>query len=191
MSDLDPSASSPSADLALIQRPPRVARGPIATIVALAIVAIATIASPSCGPGVDCRDPNNAQNAKCIVQGALVDCTGVSSLSSAIAVVEPIIQNLIASALQPNGTINWPAIEQQIVDLALQYGMCVVAEVWNKYMHGGSGSGSAVGSGTGSGSNLGQPRLAQPSPADFTREFDRIRARVAPGRAFKTSGGQL
>ena len=119
-----------------------------------------------------CQDPKSAQ---CIVEGAVVDCTGVSSLPSAVAVVGPIVEKLIVSATQPDGSINWTAIEPQLVDLALQYGTCTVAEVWNSY-----GSKPA-----------GSERVAHALPAGFAAEFDRIRAKVAPGRKFKTSGTTL
>jgi len=134
-------------------------------------------ALPSCG--ADCKDPKNANSAQCIVEGAVVDCTGVSSLPSAVAVVEPIIVQLITSARQPDGSINWVAIEQQIVDLALKYGTCVVAQVWNDLM--GKINPSIAGSGAAD---------LKLSPADLKTEFDRIRARVAPGRTFAIPGGK-
>jgi hypothetical protein len=131
---------------------------------------------PSCAE--DCQNPQNTMSAKCIVSGSVVDCTGVSSLQTAVTVVEPIVVKLITSpsAQQPDGSINWPAIEQQIVNLALQYGACVVAEVWNDLM-GNSPQALAV---TG-------PRL---SSNDLKKAFENIRARIAPGRTFIVGGGQ-
>ena len=145
----------------------------------IAIVVTLGIVQTSCG--ANCQDPKNAQSAACVVEGAAVDCTGVASLASTVAVVRPIVEKLIASATQPDGTIKWSSIEQQIVDLALQYGTCVIAEIWNAYT-----SGTALGSG--SAATLARTRI---SPADFAAEFDRIRARVAPGRTFRTSGAPL
>jgi len=55
----------------------------------------------------------------------------------------------------------------------------VIAEIWNNYM-----SGSSAGSG------LMLAKVARPA-AELAAEFDRIRARVAPGRQFKTSHGTL
>jgi len=140
------------------------------------IVFLVLIAQLSCASTTaTCQDPKNAQSAACIVEGSVVDCTGVSSLPSAVAVVEPIVQKLILSAMQPNGTVNWTAIEPQLIDLALQYGTCTVAEVWNSY--GSEPAGSA--------------RVARALPAGFAAEFDRIRAKVSPGRKFKTNVGTL
>ena len=161
----------------------------------VAVVATLVITQPSCGTAANCQDPKNAQSAACVVKGAIVDCTGVSSLPSAVAVVTPIIERLIVSATQSDGSIQWSSIEQQIIDLALQYGTCVIAEIWNGLMNhggGGSGSGSAIASGSGSGASAGSA-LARPRPssADLAKEFDRIRARVSPGRQFKISGGKL
>ncbi len=169
---------------ATLTRPPA-ASSPVAAIASLLVVLVALGTLPSCN--TNCQDPKNASSAQCIVSGAVVDCTGVSSLPSAVTVVKPIITKLIASAQQPDGSINWSSIEQQIVDLALQYGACVVAEVWSDLM--GSGTLVAVGS-AGSGSAAAGSAAALPSPDDLKKEFDRIRARVAPGRTFAVGGGR-
>lgn len=141
-------------------------------------VAVAVIAS-SCSGGINCRDPQNAQSAKCVVEGALVDCTGISSLPTAIAVAEPVVEKLFQSAKQADGSIAFSSIESQLVALALQYGPCVIAEIWNHYT-GGAPAGSGM-----------TARTAVANKADFAAEFDRIRTRVAPGYKFKTSGGTL
>src|ERR1700751_3635472 len=135
------------------------------------LVAGALCALPSCVE--DCQIPQNAMSAKCIVSGSVVDCTGVSSLQTAVTVFEPIIAKLITSpeAQLPDGSINWSSIEQQIVNLALQYGACVVAEVWNDLV----GNGAHV--------------LAVRAP-QLKKEFERIRARIAPGRTFIVGNGQ-
>jgi hypothetical protein len=167
------------------------------------VVAVAIgILQLSCGSAANCQDPKNAQSAACVIEGAVVDCTGVSSLASAVAVVQPIVDKLLVSAVQLDGTIAWAGIEGQIISLALQYGTCVIAEIWNFYINGGplpgsgsgSGSGSAVGSGSGSATPpppTGLLAKAKVSSADFTAEFNRIRAQTAPGRSFKTRGGTL
>lgn len=147
------------------------------------------ITSLSCGS--NCKDPQNAMNAQCVVDGAVVDCTGVSSIATAIPVVQPILDGLLASALQPDGTIAWALIVPQLVTLAFQYGMCVVAEIWNAYVNG-----IAPGAGSGSGSAI-EPNIVRPSflarvkisPATFAAAFDQIRAQVAPGRKFKVRSG--
>ena len=156
-----------------------------------------TVGIPSLSCGSNCKDPQNAMSAQCVVEGAVVDCTGVSSISSAVSIVQPILDGLLASALQPDGTISWVLIGPQIITLAFQYGMCVISEIWNAYMNGvapGSGSGSA---GSGSAGSGAEPSIVRPSflarvkltPADFAAEFDQIRSQVAPGRKFKVRGG--
>jgi hypothetical protein len=150
-------------------RSPQVAAASL-LLVLLSLSGLCTLSS--CGP--NCQDPKNAGSTTCVVSGAVVDCTGVSSLSTAVAVVEPIVEKLIGTARQPDGSVNWASIEQQIVDLALQYGACVVAEVWNDLM--GKGT-RAVAAGTS-------------APDDLKNEFERIRARVAPGRTFAVGAGR-
>lgn len=164
---------------------PQISRAPqLATSALLvAVVVVLAIAPTSCGSSLNCQDPKNVGSVACVVEGAVVDCTGVSSLPSAVAVVKPVVEKLVASALQPDGTIKWSSIEQPIVDLALQYGMCVVAEVWNHLM-----TPSPVVAGSGSALVM-RGTSASASSASFTEEFNRLRARVAPGRQFKTSGG--
>jgi len=168
------------AYLATLGTAPQISKVPqiVASSAITALVVALCITQPSCG-AANCQDPKNAQSTACVVEGAVVDCTGVTSLASTVAVVEPIVGKLITSATQPDGTIAWPSIEQQVIDLALQYGTCVIAEIWNDLTAPkGAGSGSSM---------LARTRL----PADFTAEFDRIRARVAPGRKFKTSRATL
>jgi hypothetical protein len=178
--------------------PPQISRVPQLAASALLVAAVAALAvvPASCTGGLNCKDPKNAQNIGCAIDNAVVDCTGVTSLPSAVTVVTPIVEKLIASALQADGTIKWSAIEPQLIDLALQYGMCVIAEVWNQLMNGGgggsgSGSGSSGGSGSGSGSGSAMVARGALPAASLAEEFNRLRARVAPGRQFKTSKGAL
>lgn len=159
------------------------------------LVVVGGLLELSCG-GADCQNPQNAQSVQCVVENAVIDCTGVSSLSTAVAVVEPIVQNLITSAIQADGSVAWASIETQLVALGFKYGGCVLAEIWDYYIHGilpGSGSGSGSGSGVGSGSGTLAPKnfLARVkiSPLEFTAEFGRLRARFAPGQSFKTTFG--
>lgn len=142
--------------------------------VACLLVALGLCTLPSCG--ANCQDPKNASSSACMVADAAVDCTGVSSLPTAVAVVEPIVVKLIASARNTDGSINWASIEQQLIDLGLQYGMCVVADVWSNLM--GTGSHAVA---------VNDTRLV---PDDLKKEFDRIRARVAPGRTFAVGAGR-
>ena len=158
-------------------------------LIALAIVCGVQL---SCG-SANCQDPKNAQSATCVIESAVVDCTGVSSLASAVTVVEPIVEQLLLSVVQLDGSIAWALIEPQLVVLALQYGTCVIAEIWNFYIHGtlpGSGAGSGSGSAVPPAPTALFAKVKIP-PADFAAEFNRIRAKVAPGHSFKTSGSTL
>jgi uncharacterized membrane protein YgcG len=187
----DPNTSSTSRVPPIVKMPQRMTSAFLFVVVtSLAVVPV------SCGSSTNCQDPKNAGNIGCVIEGAIVDCTGVSSLPSAIAVVTPIVEKLVVSALQPDGSIKWAAIESQLVDIALQYGMCVLAEVWNHLMSGGGGgSGGGPGSGAGSAGSAGSagPRVARKAlpAASLAAEFDRLRGRVAPKRQFKTSKGTL
>jgi len=170
-----------------ISRVPQVA----ASALLIASVVLLAVVPSSCGGSLNCQDPKNAASTACVVEGSLVDCTGVVSLPSAVAVATPVVEKIVASARQPDGTYKWSSsIEQQLVDLALQYGMCVVAEVWNNLTRPtlSAGSGSAGSGSAGSGSAE-VARATPASAAALAEEFDRVRARVAPGRRFKTSGG--
>lgn len=166
-------------------------------IAAVAVVLCAALALPSCN--VNCQDPQNASSTKCTVIGATVDCTGVSSLPTAVAVATPIVTKLIGGARQADGSVNWTSIEQQIVDLGLQYGGCTVAQVWDDLMTNGASASTSTSTSTTTGipatpSTSQTPKIvaAAPSlaPDDLKKEFDRIRARVAPGRTFTVRGGK-
>ena len=158
---------------------PAVVRAPqlaaVATLLLVLLSVSGLCALSSCG-GANCQDPKNASSTACVVEGAIVDCTGVSSLPTAVAAAEPVVVKLIVSAKQADGSINWGGIEQPLVDVALQYGPCVLAEIWSDLM--GNGTRTAV---------AGSPHIA---PDELKTEFDRIRARVAPGRTFNVGAGR-
>lgn len=157
----------------------------------LAALMVTIALSPlACHPSKPCTPTD----VGCIIEGALADCTGVTSVESGVTVAEPIVVGLINSATAADGSISWAGIEGQLISIALQYGPCVLAEIWDGlFGAGGSGSGS------GSGSSVpGKPALARAqlkanlNTASAKAEFDRIRAKVAPGYSFKLrSGGTL
>jgi len=121
----------------------------------------------------------------CVIIGSLVDCTGVNSLDSAVALETPVVIKLINSARNADGSVNWTAIQGQLEQIAWQYGVCVIADIWNTLMNSPSGSG---GSATALQANSSPPL----DPKDLKQEFDRIRAHVMPGYAIKLkSGGTL
>jgi hypothetical protein len=164
--------------------------------VVLIIIAIFAL-SVSCS-GVDCKDPKNASSATCVVENIVVDCTGVSSLPAAVAVVEPIVVNLVETARQADGSINWPAIEPQLVQIALQYGMCVVSEIWQHIINL-TPTPTSIDAGV-TPTPPSDGGVPQSPPTRFKRSidpisaraaFERIRAKVAPHATFATTGGKL
>jgi len=192
MTDAAPDLSTPPSSAPAPVVPPltpgwRSSEAWISLLTIVSLVLVVVTISTSCGSSTNCQDPKSAQSTQCVVEGAVVDCTGVASLTSAVTIVEPIVEQLILSAVQPDGSILWASIESQVVALALQYGGCVIAEIWDYYIHGtpipgiGSGSGAATPA-----SFLARVKIV---PADFTAEFNRIRVKIAPGRSFKTTLG--
>jgi hypothetical protein len=157
-----------------IVRSPQLAAAATILLVLLSVSGLCALSS--CGAAASCQDPKNASSAECAIVDAAVDCTGVSSLPTAVATVEPIVVKLLASAKQADGSINWAGIEGQLVDIALQYGPCVLANVWTNLM--------------GSGAHAVEVAGAKLAPDDLKKEFDRIRARVAPGRTFNVGAGR-
>lgn len=144
----------------------------------LALTALAGLALLLSSCGTDCKDPKNAGNLQCVVKNAVVDCTGVDSLSSAIAVITPIIENGVKVATNPDGSINWTSVENLGLQLAWKYGLCAVAQVWNN-LFGGPAS-----------TNTGMKLVAGRWP-QAKASFDRIRQQVAPGYTVKLTGGAL
>ncbi len=167
------------------------------------LLAVVTLGNSGCKSAQTCSDPKNASSAQCTIVNAIVDCTGIKSLDSVVAEATPKVLGLLAIARNADGSINWPAIESQLLQLAWQYGMCVIAQIWDTYFGQPPSAGSGVppdagvvivDAGVGSGSSTpttpnARPRLADPAAAHA--EFNRIRARVAPGTGFKTKGGTL
>ena len=157
--------------------------GPILLYLGVFSFCIALVAVPSCKPGVNCSDPANALSTSCVAQVA-VDCGG-GSVQGAITQYGPLIEQIFQSARNPDGTINWGAIEMPLAQAALQYGGCVVAQEFDNLMNGlfggGSGSGSAV--------------AATPAPAPLSSTgakdaFAKVKAQAFPGKTFKVKSGQ-
>lgn len=113
----------------------------------------------SCGATVDCKDPANAKNIKCVpaeVETALIDCSK--------AIVTPSTLSDVAQAFAGS---DWT---KSMEDLGIKYGINVascaardVVAVWLSATPApvASGSGSAAGSGS---SAAVQPSTAQPRP---------------------------
>ena len=171
--------------------------GPVLLYFATFLLCIAMVAVPSCS-GTNCSDPKNAGSAECNVINAVVDCTNVSSLATGVAAATPIVEALISGARAADGSINWAGIETELVDVAEKYGMCVVSQIWNDYVNPPTPAPAptpGAGSGSGSAAPLPPAQLAGGKmklvPSDAKAAFNRIRAKVAPGKGFKVAGGTL
>jgi hypothetical protein len=170
----------------------------LALLGALVSVALTPLA---CKTSTSCSDPKNAASAQCNVLNALVDCTGVKTLDATIAEVAPAVISLIGTARNADGSINWPSIEPTLIQLAWKYGMCVIAEIWNDYFGPTSVPIDAgVVADAGSAATPVDAGSAVPVPVPAIKklrvdmqaaqaEFERIRARVAPGTHFKVKTG--
>jgi|SRR5271154_149685 len=156
--------------------------GPILLYTFITGICVALAAVPSCS-SVNCADPNNARNATCIAEQALTDCTGLD-VTSVTAPASTTVRGHIEGARALDGTINWSSIETQLENDVIKFGGCVLANVFSDLIYGvpTSGSGSAVAG----------PGSAAPLPtAGAQAEFTRLRAKIFPGRTFKTAGGVL
>jgi hypothetical protein len=155
--------------------------GPLVLIVCffLGIIALPF----ACKPGVNCADPANAASASCAAQVA-VDCAG-GDVQGAIAKYGPLVEQLIMTARNPDGSINWAAIETQLTIAALQYGACTLAGEFDNLINGVSGAGS--GTGSGSAAKTSTPSVASSGAKDA---FDRVRAKAFPGKTFKLASGR-
>lgn len=143
----------------------------VPSIVVAGLIIGFSLAPLACsGTIINCQDPKNAGSVKCTTVNAVVDCTGISSLSSAVTELGPVFAGIIQSATSSGG-INWGTITGQLEGLASAWGMCIFAQIWSDYFGAGA------------------------KPAELTSDikahFDEIRAKVAPGTAFKVKGGVL
>jgi hypothetical protein len=153
-------------------------------ILAAAMIFVSLAPLACSGTSTQCKDPASPD---CTVLSALVDCTGVKSLDTAVAEATPLVLGLVSSARASDGSINWSSIESRLVQLAWQYGMCVIAEIWNMYFS--SVPPPPVDAGI-DGSAATQLKLST-DPVAAKAAFERIRNRVAPHTSFKTKGGTL
>lgn len=154
----------------------------------------------SSGCKAHCSDPKNAGSTECKVINGIVDCTGVSSLSTAVDELGPIAAGVLSAATGPTGAISWSAAEPQLLQLAWKYGTCALAQVWDDLTgqspNSGQGSASAVVTTAGSnaptskmGVRYGGKVLPKFDAAQMNTEFESIRAKVAPGQSFRIASG--
>ena len=88
------------------------------------IVIAIVCALAACGPGVDCKDPANASTAECSV----IDCTK-GELPQVISEVGPLVGHIIEQHAQPDGKIDWTAIESKLASLGSTYGACILGSL--------------------------------------------------------------
>lgn len=135
------------------------------------------IAIPVSCSGTDCKDPKNATSAACVAKEAAVTCTG-GDVTGAITKYTPAVESIIQSGLNPDGSVNWDSILGKLEKAAIDFGQCVVADVFGKYVF---SKAAPV---------PGKP-ATQPSSAAAREGFDKLRAKIAPGKTFETSSGTL
>ena len=106
-----------------------------------------------------------------------------------IAQYTPAVEDIIAHGLNPDGTLNYATIENDLVTAVAKYGWCVVSAVFNHYMN----PPAVVAVGSGSGSAAMQAKAVKPAPTpDAAKDaFTKLRAKVAPGLKIHTTGGTL
>jgi hypothetical protein len=134
------------------------------------------LAIAGCGAATDCTKPENASSAKCTVINSVLQCTG-AVLPAAEASASKDLNDLLAKARGADGTVDLSTVETQLEDLGIKYGGCVMADLFSRFTSGKVGA-----------SPTGGPNLA---PETAKQEFNLLRARLWPGRAFQTEGGQL
>lgn len=159
----------------------------LAFVLAMAALLIVGFVAVGCG-GVDCKDPAHASDPGCVASGTVSDCTG-GSIAGALAKYGPQVEQDIANAPRDaDGSVNWDAIAGQIETDVASAGMCVISEIFAKYVFQQATGSAATGSGTTTPS-MASAKIVKPD--DAKKEFDRIRAKHAPTTKFVTSKGTL
>lgn len=152
--------------------------GPLFGFLVTFLFCIVIVAIPvSCG-GTDCKDPKNASSAVCVVESTLLECAG-GDVTGVVIAYTPVVEGIIHKGLNPDGSINYSAIEGDLVTAVAKFGWCVVSSVFDHYMNpppAGSGSGMKV-------------TAPGPTPAAAKDAFGKLRAKVAPGLKVHTATG--
>lgn len=147
-----------------------------------------------------CKDPANATEPACVAENVIADCTG-SDVQTVIHNAEPIIAQHIENGIGPDGTLNYSAIEADLVADVIKFGECAVSDVWSKYFStpspvpGPVTPPSPPDAGVGSGSSE-PPRVAAHGhkfvkPESAKAAFDTFRAKHFTKNKIKTSGAVL
>ncbi len=186
------------------------------TTCAFCVVAVIASSASCTSNATDCKDPKNASSVSCQVESDLIDCAG-TDLAGVIATFGPKVVAIIESSRTADGSIDWSAIASRLEQAALQYGTCVVSEVFASYVFAPATPPPVVADAgvtpvpadgppyviiaepgspqnpTGdAGPNLSAHRAAKKSnPAAAKAAFDRLRGKLVPRRIVKTSRGAL
>lgn len=128
-----------------------------------------------------CKDPANANDVSCIAENVIADCTG-SDVSSVLAAAEPIIAAHIEHGVNPDGSINYDAIESDLVQDVIKFGECAVTDVWTKYFSSSSSKIAIAVNGS----------AAHPPTAAAAKEaFTKFRGKHFSKNKLKTNAGTL
>lgn len=123
-----------------------------------------------------CKDPANATNASCVAENVIADCTG-SDVAAVLTNAEPIIAQHIQNGVNPDGSINYPAIEADLTQDVIKFGECAVTDVWTKFF---SPSKTALAVGG-----------KRPTPDAAKAAYDKFRTDHMSKHKLKTEGGVL
>lgn len=125
----------------------------------------------SCSGGTNCKDPANASSAACVIQTTALECAG-GDVAGVVTQYTPAVEDIVRKGLNPDGSINYNAIEGDLVTAVLKYGWCVVSSVFDHYMNA-----APVTPGTGSGS-LAKATPPAPTPTAAKDAFAKLHAKV-------------
>lgn len=170
-------------DIELMKRgapPPQSGFAKLGLLWAVVGVSLAVILVASCG--ANCKDPKNAHNAACVIENGVVDCTGISSLSTGVSEVTPIVQQLVKDHTDPTtGKIDFASMTPDLLQLAWKWGICIVAQVWNGFFPSSPNVATTL-----EGVHLDATALSAAHD-----EFNLVKQKLSPGYLIKVNGGTL
>lgn len=164
--------------------------GPLTLFLLAVAFCVAAVGIPSCG-STNCKDPTNANNAKCVAQQAVVDCTTQSAQDFVTQHVADLEKYFTAAG------IDWAGVEQALVTLAVDDGVCVLEAVVEHYLTpapvtADAGTPTPVDAGSGVAPPPGPPVASASSAvqiADVKIKHQALRAKLWPGKKAKFKGG--
>lgn len=127
-----------------------------------------------------CKDPANAHETACIAENVVADCTG-SDVQAVITNAEPVIAQHIQNGIGSDGTLNYSAIEADLVSDLIKFGECAITDAWSKFFQ----SPAPVGAGE----KVAARKFVKPDSAKAA--FDTFRAKHFGKNKLKTSSGTV